>query len=170
MRFLNGGVPGTTPRCWPFFLRAIDPYADRVRAIVIAVDTYADDDSAIGSIDGDNRPMDLRYVVFQTRLRDIPKLAGSFSDPRERIEYGIDLFWRGPELRDDFQALAADPAARIVQLEQAAYIDSLRSARRAPAHRIACRFARHLFKERDRVSGGHLRRRAPGDCDAGADA
>ena len=22
LRFLNGGVPGTTPRCWPFFLRA----------------------------------------------------------------------------------------------------------------------------------------------------
>ncbi len=119
LRFLNGGVPGTTPRCWPFFVRAIDPHADRVRAVVIAVDTYADDDSAIGSIDGDNRPMDLRYVVFQTRLRDIPKLAGSFSDPRERVEYGIDLFWRGPELRDDFQALAANPAARIVQLEQA---------------------------------------------------
>ncbi|HEY6450366.1 MAG TPA: MBOAT family protein, partial [Candidatus Cybelea sp.] len=119
LRFLNGGVPGTTPRCWPFFVRAIDPHADRVRAVVVAVDTYADDDSAIGSIDGDNRPMDLRYVVFQTRLRDIPKLAGSFSDPRERVEYGIDLFWRGPELRDDFQALAANPAARIVQLEQA---------------------------------------------------
>ena len=25
LRFLNGGVPGTTPRCWPFFVRAIDP-------------------------------------------------------------------------------------------------------------------------------------------------
>ncbi len=119
LRFLNGGVPGTTPRCWPFFVRAIDPHADHLRAVVITVDTYADDDSAIGSVDGDDRPMDLRYVVFQTHLRDIPKLAGSFSDPRERVEYGIDLFWRGPELQDDFQALAADPAARLVQLAQA---------------------------------------------------
>jgi len=90
LRFLNGGVPGTTPRCWPFFVRAIDPAASRFRAVVIAVDTYADDDSAIGSLDGDDRPMDLRYVVFQTRLRDLPKLAGSFSDPRERVEHGID--------------------------------------------------------------------------------
>jgi len=120
LRFLNGGVPGTTPRCWPFFLRAIDPRADRFRAVVIAVDTYADDDSAIGSIDGDDRPMDLRYVVLQTRFGDIPRLAGSFSDPRERIEYGIDLFWRGPELRDDFQALAAAPLARVQALTQAA--------------------------------------------------
>src|ERR1700730_18383510 len=58
-RFLNGGIPGTTPRCWPFFLRGIDPAADRFAAVVIAVDTYADDDSAIGSLDGDDRPMDL---------------------------------------------------------------------------------------------------------------
>ena len=120
LRFLNGGVPGTTPRCWPFFVRAIDPSARRFRAVVIAVDTYADDDTAIGSLDGDDRPMDLRYVVFQTHLRDIPKLAGSFSDPRERIEYGIDLFWRGSELRDDFQALAADPPARFRDLARAA--------------------------------------------------
>jgi alginate O-acetyltransferase complex protein AlgI len=119
LRFLNGGLPGTTPRTWPFFVRAIDPRQDRLRAVVIAVDTYADDDSAIGSLDGDERPLDLRYVVFETRLADIPQLAGSFSDPRERIEHGIDLFWRGPELRDDFQSLAADPAARLAELAKA---------------------------------------------------
>jgi alginate O-acetyltransferase complex protein AlgI len=119
LRFLNGGIPGTTPRCWPFFVRAIDPNVRRLRAVVIAVDTYGDDDSAIGSLDGDDRPMDLRYVVFQTRLRDLPKLAGSFSDPRERIEYGIDLFWRGAELRDDFQNLVAHPLARAADLTKA---------------------------------------------------
>jgi alginate O-acetyltransferase complex protein AlgI len=119
LRFLNGGIPGTTPRCWPFFVRAIDPDADRFRAVVIAVDTYGDDDSAIGSLDGDDRPMDLRYVIFQTHLGDIPKLAGSFSDPRERVEYGIDIFWRGAELRDDVQDFAANPLARIAALAQA---------------------------------------------------
>jgi len=118
LRFLNGGVPGTTPRCWPFFVRAIDPQPSRFRAVVIPVDTYADDDSAIGSLDGDDRPMDLRYVVFQTRLTDLPKLAGSFSDPRERVEHGIDLFWRGVEIRDDFQALLADPPGRFAALAQ----------------------------------------------------
>ncbi len=98
---------------------SVDPASNRFRAIVIAVDTYADDDSAIGSLDGDDRPMDLRYVVFQTRLSDLPKLAGSFSDPRERVEHGIDLFLRGPELRDDFQAFVSDPLARLRAIEQA---------------------------------------------------
>ena len=124
LRFLNGGVPGTTPRCWPFFVRAIDPQARRFRAVVIAVDTYADDDSAIGSLDGDDRPMDLRYVVFQTRLGDLPKLAGSFSDPRERVENGIDLFWRGQELRDDVQAFAANPLARFSAIAAARGADT----------------------------------------------
>ena len=96
-------MPGTTPRCWPFFVRAIDPEAHRYRAIVIPVDTFSDDDSAIGSLDGDDRPMDLRYVVFQTRLTDLPKLAGSFSDPRERIEYGIDLFGAAPSYATIFK-------------------------------------------------------------------
>jgi hypothetical protein len=119
LRFLNGGVPGTTPRCWPFFVRAIDPDLNRFRAVVVAVDTYGDDDSAIGSLDGDNRSLDLRYVVLQTRMGDIPKLAGSFPDPRERVERGLDLLWRGPELRDDFQAFAANPFARLTGIAQA---------------------------------------------------
>jgi alginate O-acetyltransferase complex protein AlgI len=124
LRFLDGAVPGTTPRCWPFFARAIDPHTTRFRAVVIPVDTYADDDSAIGSIDGDNRPMDLRYVVFHTRLTDIPKLAGSFSDPRQRLETAFDLLWRAPVLRDDVQELLGDPAARVRALAQAGGADS----------------------------------------------
>ena len=132
LRFLNAGVPGTTPRCWPFFVRAIDPRADRFKAVVIPVDTYADDDSAIGSLDGDDRPMDLRYVVFQTRLSDLPKLAGSFSDPRERVEHGIDLFCAVPELRDDVQNLLADPPARAAR-SRGARRSAVRSARRPSA-------------------------------------
>jgi alginate O-acetyltransferase complex protein AlgI len=125
LRFLDGAVPGTTPRCWPFFVRAIDPHAARFRAVVIPVDTYTDDDSAIGSIDGDNRPMDLRYVVFHTRLTDIPKLAGSFSDPRLRFETAFDLLWRAPVLRDDVQELLGDPAARVRALAQAGEADTV---------------------------------------------
>jgi alginate O-acetyltransferase complex protein AlgI len=123
LRFLNGSVPGTTPRTWFFFARAVDPGADRFRAIVIPVDTYSDDDSAIGSIDGDQRQIDLHYIVFRAGLRDIPKLAESFPDWHTRLNVGTDMLLRGPELRDDVQALAADPAARLRTIEQAHVLD-----------------------------------------------
>ncbi|MBV8153315.1 MAG: MBOAT family protein [Candidatus Eremiobacteraeota bacterium] len=112
LRFLDGSVPGTTPRCWYVFLKAIDPRADRFRAIVIPVDTYADDDSAIGSVDGNDRFMDLRYVVFSAQPRDVVKIAASFSGLRAKLTNGLDLLLRGPVLRDDVQAFGAAPAAR----------------------------------------------------------
>ena len=71
LRFINAGVPGTTPRCWYFFDRAVDPGATRFRAIVVPVDTYGDDDGAIGSIDGDQHEADLHYIA----LRVLPLTA-----------------------------------------------------------------------------------------------
>jgi len=119
LRFLDGSVPGTTPRCWFFFMRAIDPNAQRYRALVIPVDTSDDDDSAIGSLDGDMRQMDLHYIVFRVRPADIGKLARSFGDWRAAMNVGTDLALRGPQLRDDIQSLAANPVARIRAIEDA---------------------------------------------------
>jgi alginate O-acetyltransferase complex protein AlgI len=113
LRFINAAVPGTTPRDWPYLLRAIDPTGKRYRAIVLPVDTYGDDDSAIGSLDGAARLYDLRYIVFETGLADLGPLANSFPDPRSRLEVALDLALRGPVLRDDVQDFLADPAGRI---------------------------------------------------------
>ena len=119
LRFLDGSVPGTTPRCWLYFVRAVDPSADRFRAVVVPLDTYHDDDGAIGSLDGDDRPFDLRYIVFATTPRDVWPLARTFSDPRQRVDEAIALFLRGPLLRDDMQALLADPLGRVAALRAA---------------------------------------------------
>ncbi|MBV8117021.1 MAG: hypothetical protein JOZ01_03545, partial [Candidatus Eremiobacteraeota bacterium] len=104
LRFLDGSVPGTTPRCWFFLTRAVDPNADRYRAIVIPLDTYGDDDSAIGSIDGDFRELDLHYIVFRVRPTDIRKLAESFGDRRAQLNIAASIALRGPLLREDVQA------------------------------------------------------------------
>ncbi|HTA37586.1 MAG TPA: MBOAT family O-acyltransferase, partial [Candidatus Acidoferrales bacterium] len=119
LRFINAGVPGTTPRCWYFFDRAADPDARRFRAIVVPVDTYADDDGAIGSIDGDQHEADLHYIALQVRPGDVGKLAASFPDPRKRFTTSVDLLLRGPELRDDVQAFAGDPRARFDDIARA---------------------------------------------------
>ncbi|MBV8148227.1 MAG: MBOAT family protein [Candidatus Eremiobacteraeota bacterium] len=119
LRFLDAGVPGTTPRCWYVFLHAVDPHANRFRALVIPVDTYADDDSAIGSIDGDERVADLHFIVLSLRPRDIPVIAGAFADPRMRLTTAVDLLLRGPILRDDLQAFAANPIERFDAIKAA---------------------------------------------------
>jgi alginate O-acetyltransferase complex protein AlgI len=119
LRFLNAGVPGTNPRCWYFFLKSLDPDARRYRALVIPVDTYADDDSAIGSLDGDQRIADLHYIALAVPPLDIPYLARSFPDPRTRLAVGIDMLLRGPELRDDVQSLLASPRGRFDAIDRA---------------------------------------------------
>ena len=133
LRFVDGSVPGTTPRCWLYLARAADPGADRFRAIVVPVDTYADDDSAIGSLDGDDRPFDLRYVVFETTPRDAWTIARTFSDVRLRFDELLALLLRGPLLRDDVQALLADPLGRLAAL-RAAKGSSLDGASLTEAH------------------------------------
>ena len=116
LRFINAAVAGTTPRCWTVFVRAIDPRAARFRAIVIPVDTYADDDSAIGSVDGDDHYFDLHYVVFSATFPEIARIAASFPEADRRANAFFDLSLRGPLLREDIQNFATDPAARIAAL------------------------------------------------------
>jgi D-alanyl-lipoteichoic acid acyltransferase DltB (MBOAT superfamily) len=119
LRFLNAGVPGTNPRCWYFFLQSLDPDARRYRALVVPVDTYADDDSAIGSLDGDQRMPDLRYIALSVPPSQIGMVARSFPDPRTRATVAVDMLLRGPKLRDDVQSLLANPLARLQAIEQA---------------------------------------------------
>jgi alginate O-acetyltransferase complex protein AlgI len=119
LRFINASVPGTTPRCWSVFDRALDPRADRFRAVVVPVDTLADDDGAIGSVDGDDRLFDLHYIVFSATPPEIARVATSFPEADRRLESFFDLGLRGPLLRDDLQAFALDPAARFAALARA---------------------------------------------------
>jgi alginate O-acetyltransferase complex protein AlgI len=113
LHFVNAGAPGTTPRCWTVFDRALDPQASRFRAIVIPVDTYADDDSAIGSVDGDDHYFDLHYIVFATTLPEVVRIAASFPSKDRRLDAFFELLMRGPLLRDDMQSFIADPFARF---------------------------------------------------------
>ncbi len=123
LHFISAAVPGTTPRCWTVLDRIVDPRADRYRAIVVTVDTYADDDSAIGSIDGDDRAFDLRYIALRANARERIAIANSFSDPGTRLEAFFGLALRGPIVRDDVQALARDPLGRIASLHAAPRFD-----------------------------------------------
>ena len=120
LRFIKAAVPGTTPRCWIYLAQGVDPGAKRYRAIVVPVDTYADDDSAIGALDGNDRPFDLRYLVYRIPPGGAWPLASSFTDPRKKVGDTVDLLLRAPLLRDDLQDLLTDPAGRAAALRRKA--------------------------------------------------
>lgn len=118
LRFIDASVPGTNPRVWYYFLKAIDPSARRFKALVVPVDADGDSDGAIGSIDGNERRQDLHYLIFAVTPPEIPRLAGSFSGMRMQFATAMDLLLRGPILRDDVQAFAADPRERLEAIAQ----------------------------------------------------
>jgi alginate O-acetyltransferase complex protein AlgI len=118
LHFINAGIPGTTPRVWSVFSRALDPSGSRFRAIVIPVDTFSDDDGAIGSQDGNDRFADLHYIALHTTPSEDAAIASSIGPIDERTEATIDLSLRAPLVRDDVQAFASDPFARIAALGQ----------------------------------------------------
>jgi alginate O-acetyltransferase complex protein AlgI len=115
-RLLNAGVPGTTPRCWFYYLRAVDPGANRFRALVLPVDSLTDDTSAIGSLDAADHAADLHYIVFHTTPVDALAIASSFEAPGVARDVALNLVLRGPILRDDVQSLLKNPAARAQAL------------------------------------------------------
>jgi alginate O-acetyltransferase complex protein AlgI len=119
LRFVNAAVPGTTPRTWYYFDRALDPDSRRYRALVIPVDSYGDDTGAIGSLDAADHPVDAHMLVDTLTPRDVPRFAGSFGDSSLRLAVGVDETLRGPELRQDAQDLFTDPAARAAALRAA---------------------------------------------------
>ncbi len=116
LRFLNAGIPGTNPRCWFFYDRAIDPTAKRFRAIVIPFDSYTDDTSAIGSLDADDHQSDLNYIVFETHLGDLATVADSFGNALLRSQIVSRLVLRGPLLTADINDFLQNPNARLTAL------------------------------------------------------
>jgi alginate O-acetyltransferase complex protein AlgI len=116
LHFINAGVPGTTPRCWAVFDRSLDPQARRFRAVVIPVDTYSDDDGAIGSLDAWDHYFDLHYIVYTATPRETVRIARSFPGIERRYQALFDLALRGPLLREDVQNFVVDPEARFAAL------------------------------------------------------
>ncbi len=112
-RFLNGGMPGASPRVWYFLDRAIDPEATRFRAIVIPIDSLTDDTSAVGSLDASEHASDLRYFLFTLSPLETDAVAESLDRPDLRLDVTMDLLLRGPIIRSDLQAFLDDPVARI---------------------------------------------------------
>jgi len=115
VHFFNGAAGGSTPRCWYYMMREMDPAASRFRAIVIPADTYYDED---GSSDWADHALDSRIVAFCLRASDVWDYAASFHDAHAKFDALRAVLLKGFLLKDDVQSLLAHPSVRMQKVRQ----------------------------------------------------
>lgn len=109
-RFLNAAVPGSTPRCWYYLLRDLDPQLVRFKAIVLPVDAYDDED---GPWEWADRTLDLNILAARLRLEDTLTFTASFHSAEARWNALLICLLKGLVLREDLQAFLAHPGLRL---------------------------------------------------------
>jgi hypothetical protein len=114
--FASITVPGTTPRCWYYMLREIDPAARRYAAIVIPVYDY--DDQEIGE-DSADRVTDLHYLAPLLRWSDVAEFSRSYDSASLAWEAAFGILLKGTVYQADFQDLLLHPSARIHAVQTA---------------------------------------------------
>ena len=114
-RFASIGIGGTTPRCWYYELREVDPTARRYSAIVIPSDDYDEPDNYENFND---RDLDIRYLISRLRLSDIPEFPLSFDEYKLKWVAFADILFKGYVFKRDFLEFLAHPKARLAKVSQ----------------------------------------------------
>jgi hypothetical protein len=114
LNFASIAVPGTSPRCWYYALRDVDPDASRYAAVVIPLNDYSDQDSVE---DPAERMVDLHYVAVRLRLGDVAEFAASYTKPLSRWQAFRGSLFKGFIYQRDFQEFLLDPQKRIEKVE-----------------------------------------------------
>ena len=112
--FATIGAAGSTPRCWYYMLRDVDPTAKRYSAIVVPVENY--DDAEIWENYAD-RITDLSYMIEILGWRDLWEFPRSLTNPSLKWRAFRGLVLKGLVNKTDFQDLIQDPAARLKDVE-----------------------------------------------------
>jgi len=115
LHFWNFGIAGSTPRVWYYSLRDADPDRRRFAAIVIAIDRYSDSDWFGLSED---RILDQNFLVMRLGFGDCIDFVSSIDSMDLRRRALFSCLFRGILLRNDAQAFAANPKARIKRAEE----------------------------------------------------
>jgi hypothetical protein len=114
-RFASIGIGGTTPRCWYYELREVDPTARRYAAIIIPSDDYDEPDSYENPND---RDLDTRYLIARLKLSDLPEYAESFDTPKLKWAALAGILFKGYVYKRDFLDFLSHSKARIAKVRQ----------------------------------------------------
>ena len=110
--FATIATPGTTPRCWYYMLREIDPRARRYSAIVLPVDDYDDEDWE----DLAGRVSDLYYLLPILRVSDLREFSMSYPANAARWDACRGGLLKGWSYRRDFQDLLVNHKRRMLEV------------------------------------------------------
>ena len=112
--FANISTAGSTPRCWYYMLRDVDPGANHYSAIMISVDSY---DDAETWEDFADRQTDLHYLIARLRLSDLFEFSGSYHDPQRKWEAFRGILVKGLVYKQDFQNFLLHPRTRLAYVK-----------------------------------------------------
>ena len=107
--FRSIAVPATTPRCWYYMLREVDPGANRYDAVILPVDGYDDEDWEEHS----RRLSDIQFTAPLLRLGDAVEFSLSYPHWPERWQALEATLLKGVAYRRDFQDLLAHSQLRL---------------------------------------------------------
>jgi len=109
-RFASVGLGGSTPRCWYYELRELDPTARRYAAIIIPTDDFNEPDTYE---EPSNRELDTRYLISRLKLSDLTEYPWSFDDYKLKwVTFG-DILFKGYVYKRDFLEFLSATKARI---------------------------------------------------------
>jgi hypothetical protein len=109
LRFGTIAVPGTTPRCWYYMLREVDPDCRRYAAIVIGLDTYDDR----GYENMNDRELDINYLTPLVGFADLVPFVFSYQSRPQRIHAAEAVLLKGLVYQHDVQDFLARPRTRV---------------------------------------------------------
>jgi len=96
-------------------LRDVDPTARRYSAIVVQLGDPAYEDPAE---DYPNRIYDLRFVIAQLRLGDVPDFAASFPSAERKWEAWRGGIFKGMVYQRDLRDFLLNPRARLAKVDR----------------------------------------------------
>lgn len=112
-QFASIGLGGTTPRCWYYDLRAVDPTARQYAAILIPSDDYDEPDSYENLND---RDLDTRYLIARLTLPDLLGYPWSFDSYKLKWAAVGDILFKGYIYKRDFFEFLSHPKERIAKV------------------------------------------------------
>ena len=113
-RFASVGIGGTTPRCWYYELRELDPRANRYAAIIIPTDDFNEPDSYENP---NERELDTRYLIARLKLRDLAEFPESFDTFKLKWVTAGAMLFKGYVYKRDFLDFISHSKARLAKVE-----------------------------------------------------